>query len=169
MAADDDERQPQGSEFGAAFSMPGHLLRRCHQISVSIFLDECAGLDLTPLQYVSLAALATHGPLDQAALGGVAALDRTTVAVILRNLRERNLVRTETSSKDRRSKVNTITSQGLALLERAHPAVLMAQKRTIDPLSAAERKQFARLLDKIARENNALSRAPQRPRRNKAI
>ena len=33
-------------------NMAGHLLRRCHQIAVAIFLDECAAYDLTPLQFV---------------------------------------------------------------------------------------------------------------------
>src|SRR5580658_10623325 len=61
---------------------PGHLLRRCHQISVAIFLDECQAFDLTPLQYVALSALATLGPMDKATIGGVVALDRTTVAVV---------------------------------------------------------------------------------------
>jgi MarR family transcriptional regulator, lower aerobic nicotinate degradation pathway regulator len=71
---------------------PGHLLRRCHQISVAIFLDECQTFDLTPLQYVTLSALAAHGSMDKATISGAVALDRTTVAVVVKNLEERGLV-----------------------------------------------------------------------------
>ncbi len=66
---------------------PGHLLRRCHQISVAIFLDECQVFDLTPLQYVTLSALATHGPLDKATSGGVVALYANEITVVMKNLR----------------------------------------------------------------------------------
>ena len=40
------------------FTLPGHLLRRCHQIAVAVFLDECRDHDLTPPQFATLAALA---------------------------------------------------------------------------------------------------------------
>jgi hypothetical protein len=32
----------------AFLKTPGHLLPRCHQIAVAIFLDQCQAFDLTP-------------------------------------------------------------------------------------------------------------------------
>lgn len=29
--------------------MPGHLLRRCQQIAVAVFLEECRAFDLSPI------------------------------------------------------------------------------------------------------------------------
>jgi len=146
-------------------ALPGHLLRRCHQISVALFLDECDGLDLTPLQFAVLRTLAVEGPLDQATLGGMAALDRTTVAVVIGKLEARQMLRRAPSAKDRRAKIVSITERGRRLLARAAPAVARAQERTIAPLDADEAAEFLRLLRKLADANNACSRAPMRRRR----
>ena len=149
----------------ALLEMPGHLLRRCHQIAVAVFLDECQAFDLTPPQYVTLAALATHGPLDKATIGGVAALDRTTVAVVIKNLQERGFVSTRASQQDRRAKLNDITAEGLATLQAVQDHAERAQERMLAPLTPKERDEFVRLLGKMAHENNLLSRAPQRAHR----
>jgi MarR family transcriptional regulator, lower aerobic nicotinate degradation pathway regulator len=150
----------------AVLDMPGHLLRRCHQIAVAIFLDEREAFDLTPLQYVALTALATHGPLDKATIGGVSALDRTTVAVVVKNLEERGFVTTRPSEHDRRAKLIEITPKGRDLLSSVQVEVVNAQERTVAPLTAKERAELLRLLRKIAEENNLLSRAPHRAPRS---
>jgi DNA-binding MarR family transcriptional regulator len=141
---------------------PGHLLRRCHQIAVAIFLDECQAFDLTPLQYVTLSALAAHGPMDKATIGGAVALDRTTIAVVVKNLEERGFVTTRPSDQDRRAKLIKITAKGLHLVSSAQAEVAEAQERTVAPLAPKERAELLRLLGKIAEENNLLSRAPHR-------
>jgi DNA-binding MarR family transcriptional regulator len=141
---------------------PGHLLRRCHQISVAIFLDECQAFDLTPLQYVTLSALAAYGSMDKATIGGAVALDRTTVAVVVKNLEERGLVTTRPSDHDRRAKLIKITTKGLNLMSSAQNEAANAQERAVAPLTQKERAELLRLLGKIAEESNFLSRAPHR-------
>lgn len=143
------------------FSMPGHLLRRCHQIAVGIFLEECRSRDLTPLQFVALATLAERGPLDQAALGRVAAFDRTTSATVIRALADRGLVTRRQSRKDKRSKIVTLTGAGETLLGEVQADVDRAQARIVSPLSLREQAQLSRLLGKIADANNGFSRAPR--------
>lgn len=156
-------KSPSGAPATFPFlDMPGHLLRRCHQISVAIFLDECAAFDLTPLQYVALSALATYGPLDKSRIGGVAALDRTTVAVVVKNLEDRGFVTIRPSEHDRRAKLIEITADGRRLLSSVQRNVGNAQERTVAPLSPRERAELMRLLRTIADENNLLSRAPRR-------
>lgn len=145
----------------SAFEMPGHLLRRCHQIAVGIFLEECRPHDLTPLQFVALATLSEKGPMDQAALGRVAALDRTTSAIVIRALAERGLVTRAQSQKDKRSKVVTLTNLGRDLLANVRADIETAQERIVSPLSMRERDQLNRLLEKVAVANNEFSRAPQ--------
>jgi MarR family transcriptional regulator, lower aerobic nicotinate degradation pathway regulator len=141
---------------------PGHLLRRCHQISVAIFLEECQPFDLTPLQYVTLSALTAYGPMDKATIGGAVALDRTTVAVVVKNLEERGLVTTRPSAHDRRAKLIKITAKGLNLMSSAQSEAANAQERAVAPLTQKERTELLRLLGKIADESNFLSRAPLR-------
>lgn len=142
--------------------MPGHLLRRCQQIAVSIFLQECHDLDLTPLQYAVLSALDRHGELDQVRLGGLTALDRTTIGVVVGNLEERGLIERRRSDTDRRYNAITCTQAGRRLVDKAAPAVDAAQRRILAPLTPAERKQFLAFLKRVADGNNRESRAPLR-------
>ena len=139
---------------------PGHLMRRCQQIAVSVFLDECREYDLTPLQFAVLTALLQGGPEDQVHLGGRLALDRTTIGVVVKNLEERGLVTRRVSEKDRRSKPVSITSAGERLIYDAVDGAEAAQDRMLAPLTATERRQFIRLLQKMADGNNSESRAP---------
>ncbi len=139
---------------------PGHLMRRCQQIAVSVFLDECRAFDLTPLQFAVLCELHKAGPRDQAHLGGALALDRTTIGVVVRKLEERGLVGRKVSEKDKRSKPVSITDAGEAMIQLAAAAAETAQDRMLAPLTIAERQQFMRLLRKVADGNNELSRAP---------
>ena len=142
--------------------MPGHLLRRCHQIAVAVFLEECARFDLTPLQYAVLQTLADSGPQDQVTLGGATALDRSTVTVVVRKLEQRYLLERSQSERDGRAKIVSLTKAGSALLREVRPAVDSAQRRITSPLTVAEAATLMQLLDKLARGNNDLSRAPAR-------
>ena len=151
------------AESPAIQGMPGHLLRRCHQIAVAIFLDECR--DLTPLQFVTLAALASQGALDKATIGREVALDRTTIAVVVKNLEERGLVTSRDSDEDRRARLVEITAAGRALVQVVKGDVQRTQERILSPLEPGEQAELVRLLAKMAEVNNLLSRAPQQPRR----
>lgn len=148
--------------FDAIAAMPGHLLRRCQQIAVAIFLQECEALDLTPLQYVVLGALETGGVMDQNRLGGMTALDRTTVGTVLSKLEGRGLVARRRSDTDKRFNVITLTDDGRALLEKAVPAVAETQARILAPLAPDDRNRFLGYLMQIADGNNQQSRAPLR-------
>ena len=143
-----------------ARSTPGYLLRRCHQISVGIFLNHCGDIGITQLQYIALSALEELGPLDQITLGGHCAMDRNTIALVVRKLEQHGLVGRERNPNDRRSMMVTITDAGLALRQEAERAVQAAQEDILAPLNSAERKHLCALLEKIADENNALSRVP---------
>ena len=145
--------------------LPGHLLRRCHQIAVAIFLDECSIYDLTPLQFAVLIVLSEQGPQDQVSLGGEIALDRTTITVVVRNLEERGLIVRDKSGRDQRSKIVSITAQGQAVLGVVLAVVQHAQTRIMAPLTAEEGAQLLKLLEKLAEGNNELSRAPVRKRK----
>jgi len=146
-------------------TMPGHLLRRCHQIAVAIFLEDCAELDLTPLQFAVLQALQGNGPQDQATLGGATAMDRSTTALVVSKLEQRKLLRRKRSSRDQRSRIVTITATGKNLIRRALPMIEAAQQRIVAPLNAEESTRLLELLEKLAQGNNAASRAPQKKRK----
>ena len=157
------EETSQGDIFAEVQTTPGHLLRRFQQIAVSMFLKECREYDLTPLQYAALAALSVSDPLDQVTLGGMIALDRTTIGVVIRNLEARELVVRETSTRDRRSKMIRISPAGTALLTEVRPLVENVQTRLLAPLAIEEQDQLVALMQRVVATHNQESRAPLRP------
>jgi DNA-binding MarR family transcriptional regulator len=157
------EETSQGDIFAEVQTTPGHLLRRFQQIAVSMFLKECREYDLTPLQYAALAALSVSDPLDQVTLGGMIALDRTTISVVIRNLEARELVVRETSTRDRRSKMIRISPAGTALLTEVRPLVENVQARLLAPLETEEQHQLVALMQRVVVAHNQESRAPLRP------
>jgi MarR family transcriptional regulator, lower aerobic nicotinate degradation pathway regulator len=151
-----------GTDAAFFLDMPGHLLRRCQQIAVAVFLEECRSFDLTPLQFAILSALDRFGSMDQVTLGGATALDRTTIIVALKKLEERALITRATSEKDKRANIVAITDAGRQTFRAVSPSVLRAQRSMLSPLNARERAQLIALLKKMADGNNSLSRAPHR-------
>lgn len=141
-------------------SFPGNLLRRCHQISVAIFLEDCAKFELTQLQYATLAALEENGAMDQLTLGQLTALDRNTVAVVVKNMEQRGLLKRERNPEDRRFMQVTISDVGVELRQAAEQAVLKTQADILAPLTDDEQSQLVQLLKKISDKNNDRSRVP---------
>jgi DNA-binding MarR family transcriptional regulator len=141
---------------------PGHLIRRCHQISLGLFLERCAGFDLTPVQYALLKAAEADPGADQITLAGLAALDRSNAARLAAALEARGLLRRAPDPKDRRARRLSLTPEGEALLRRAEAAVRQVQEDFLAPLEPAERRAFVAALGKIAEAHNESSRAPLR-------
>jgi DNA-binding MarR family transcriptional regulator len=141
---------------------PAHLLRRCHQIAVALFLESCAELDLTPMQYAILRAADAEPNLDQISLAGLVALDRSNAARLCAGLEKRGLLRRARDRVDRRALRLSTTAPGKLLLARAEDAVDAVQEALLAPLAASERAAFIAALHKITEAHNEASRAPLR-------
>jgi MarR family transcriptional regulator, lower aerobic nicotinate degradation pathway regulator len=150
------------SKIASLYELPGHLIRRCHQISVAIFLEECAAFGITPQQYAIVRVLAAHDGVDQITVAGLAALNRTTTGELVARLEEQGYLTRVVSSEDRRVKNLFITKAGHALIQAVDAGVQRVQARLLKPLSKTERKAFIGFLARIAEVNNELSRAPLR-------
>ena len=162
------QRTPRNPEFESLYEMPGHLIRRCHQISVALFHQECAAYEITPQQYAVLRVLATHDGIDQITLAGLAAFNRTTAGELGARLEQAGFLTRQDGSDDRRVKNLFITKPGRQLLKDIHAGVRRVQERLLEPLDKTERRQFIACLARIAEVNNELSRAPLRlPRARK--
>ena len=59
---------------------PGHAIRRLHQISVGIFMQEAGDLGVTPVQYAALQTVGNQPGIDQRTLARNIALDASTPA-----------------------------------------------------------------------------------------
>lgn len=140
--------------------MAGHLIRRCHQISVAQFLKDCVSFQITPVQFSLLSALTVYPGVEHTTLTKLVAIDRSTLGGVVSRLEERGLVRVASDSKDRRVKNVFITNAGQKLVRQLHPLVENYQKKLLAPLSEAEQETFIKLLNKIADTNNDISRVP---------
>jgi len=148
----------------AIYAMPGHLIRRLNQVSVSLFHDECAkaGYDLTPVQYAALKAVQKYPGIDQATLAGAIAYDRTTIGGVVGRLEDKGLLRRVPSPEDRRLRLLTLEPAGAAVIAELDPLVWRTQDLMLTGLDAAEKAIFLGLLEKAAEAGNDLSRAPLR-------
>jgi DNA-binding MarR family transcriptional regulator len=147
---------------------PGHLLRRCHQISTALFLQECEPYAITAPQYAVLRVLCEHDRIDQITLAGLGGFNRTTAGELVAKLEAQGYVERADSSEDRRGWSLSITRTGRALVADIDAAVSRVQSRLLEPLRPEERVLFVACLARIAHVNNELSRAPLRaPRRRK--
>jgi len=141
---------------------PGHLIRRAQQIAVSIFLEECAPLDLTPVQYAALLTVRDNPGIDATRLSALAAFDRSTLGNVLERMEAKGLIRRSASKDDRRVKVLHLSTEGARVLAEAEPLAQRAQERILAPLAPADRAVFMHMLAQLVELNNDASRAPLR-------
>ena len=146
------------------YDLPGHLVRRLNQASVSIFMDETAkkGFDLTPVQYAALSAIDATPGLDQATVANHIAYDRVTIGGVVDRLVQKELVRRETNPKDRRARNLVLTEKGAETLAEIRPVVRESQTILLEGLTDGERQELVRLLRKASDAVNDRSRAPLR-------
>ncbi|HAE01417.1 MAG TPA: transcriptional regulator [Rhodospirillaceae bacterium] len=143
-------------------NMPGHLIRRLHQISQSVFAEktQAAGIDLTPVQYAALKTIIRNPGIDQATLAGAIAYDRATIGGVVDRLERKALVQRVPKAQDRRARALTATEVGRQVAERAEPVVTEIQSAMLEGLDGQERSQLIALLDKATQAGNQRSRAP---------
>ena len=128
--------------------MPGHFIRRLQQVAVKLFFARVA-LDITPVQFAALAAVAQRPLIDQARLSALIGYDRATIGGVIGRLESRGWLARSASRADRRVKLVRITPSGRKALARTLPAVKSVQQRLLESLDTGERQRFERLCLKI--------------------
>ena len=144
------------------YDMPGHLIRRMQQLSVSVFANgiKKLGVDLTSPQFAALVVLHKHPGIDQATLGGLIAHDRPTIGGVISRMIDKGLVERKVSDMDRRAKLLKLTDSGEEMLKKLRPEVAKMQSDILPGLTNEERDQFIRLSKKIAEAGNDMTGAP---------
>ncbi|MCJ0763706.1 MarR family winged helix-turn-helix transcriptional regulator [Variovorax terrae] len=128
---------------------PGHLIRRAHQRSVAIFMEETADYGVTPVQFAILNALMDTPGEDQVTLAGQVAFDAATSGSVIGRLEAKGWVRREPDAQDKRRKLLWVTPEGEQAVVRMKRIVGKVQNRIVGPLDAAEREQLLALLHKL--------------------
>ena len=138
----------------AVLDMAGHLIRRLHQQSTSLFAQrtQAAGFDLTPVQFAALDAIHTHPGSDQSRVAEMIGYDRATIGGVIDRLLKKGWVNRVTSTQDRRSRELSLTPEGDRILQALTPLVQALQPDILRPLNESEQAFYLHLTRRVVWE-----------------
>lgn len=103
--------------------------------------------------FVVLTSLSEQGPASQAALGRRLWIDRSDLHAILNDLEADGLIARVRDESDRRRNVVELTRAGKAALARLDKRVDAAQNALLARLTAADRRELRRLLERVVQDD----------------
>ena len=158
-----EDQGADGRSLDGLYRRPGFLLRRAHQISSAIFLEETANLGITTTQYGAMVVLRARGALDQVGIATLVGIDRSTTALVVSKLEEAGYIERRDDDVDKRRKIITLSKAGHAMLDRVAEPAQRARERALEPFSAKDAGKFLALLERFVDVFNEQTRAPIRP------
>jgi DNA-binding MarR family transcriptional regulator len=142
------------------YRRPGFMIRRAHQIAVSLFVEETGALGITSTQYGILFVLKHRPGIDQISVAKLLGLDRSTTGMVVNKLTHAGLVRRHVAAPDRRRRSLHLTQAGEKMLARLAAPAERARARVLSPLDPRERALFLKMLDKLTGSFNGSTRVP---------
>jgi DNA-binding MarR family transcriptional regulator len=149
------------------YRRPGFLIRRVHQIAVSLFVEETGKLGVTNRQYGIMFVLKHRPGIDQISVANLLGLDRSTTGMVLTKLENDGLVSRSVDARDRRRHSLQLTRSGRRLLSELAEPARRAQARLLSVFTSHEQTLFLQLLDKLTQEFNGSTRIPLDPHRTR--
>ena len=101
-------------------------------------------------------SFARHARTGSELAGDWMTLDRTTISTLVFRLEQQGLIERAVNGADRRARMLRLTPVGKALHDRVRPKSQAAQDRILDVLTAAERRAFIEMLDRVIEANGSL-------------
>ncbi len=132
---------------------PEYLIRRVHQLAVASFSQACADLGLTPAQYTAMFMLRGHPRIGQNELGRLVALDRSTISMVVRSLRERGWVKAADDANDRRKTLLELTNEGRLVVAVAEQRSTQAGEQLLSVFDKRQSDLFMSLLKRLVATN----------------
>ncbi len=142
------------------YHRPGFMIRRAHQIAMSIFIEEAAEHALTTTQHGALIVVSRLPGVDQIGVSRLMGLDKSTAGLVISNLVARKLLARTADKRDSRRHHLRITRAGERMLEAVAAGVARAQERLLRPFTAAERRTLIELLQRLIDAFNDVTRTP---------
>jgi MarR family transcriptional regulator, lower aerobic nicotinate degradation pathway regulator len=147
-------------DLKALYVRPGFMIRRGHQIAVSLFEAECAELGVTNTQFGVMYILRARPGIDQITLAGLIGFDRSTTALVVKKLEHAGYATRSPALDDRRRNVLNLTSRGEQMLVKLKTPARKAQERLLAAFEPAEATMFMALLAKLVASFNDSVRTP---------
>jgi DNA-binding MarR family transcriptional regulator len=157
----------QNDPLDELYRRPGFMIRRMHQIAVSLFIEETGKLGVTNRQYGILFVLEHRPGIDQISVANLLGLDRSTTGMVLKKLEEDGLVVRSIEVRDRRRHSLQLTRSGKRLLSQLAGPAQRARARVLAAFTPDEQTLFLQLLDKFTRAFNESTRVPLDPFRSR--
>ena len=129
---------------------PGHLIRRCQQRAIDLFVEEVGDGGPTPRQFAVLLTVYQNPGMMQAELVRITGIDRSTLAEILRRLTDRGQIARARTAADQRANALELTPAGEAALLAAFDAAERAQRRILEPVAPDRRGEAMAMLALLA-------------------
>lgn len=142
--------QPSDATLEVLYSSPEFLIRRAHQVASATFAQACADLDITPSQYAVLFALRQHADVGQNAIGRLVSLDRSTTSLVVRSLKDRQLVTVAFDPADRRKTFLRLSDQGRMLLADAETRSARSNQALLSVFDNRQAVEFLVMLQRFA-------------------
>jgi DNA-binding MarR family transcriptional regulator len=158
---------PAKNPLDALYGRLGFMLRRAHQIAISLFYEETGELHITTTQFGILHLLKHQPGLDQITVAKLLGLDRSTTGMVLTKLEKAGLVGRRVGKTDRRKRSLALTPAGERMLKRLKEPARRTMERQLSAFKPRERMLFLQMLDKFTRTFNESTRVPLEAYRTK--
>jgi DNA-binding MarR family transcriptional regulator len=133
------------------YKQPGHLIRRAHQFSTAVFMEQAKLVSLTPVQFSALIVISDRPGIDAKRVSDLIFFDPSTIGNVLDRLEKRGLIIRKPGIEDRRTKRLFLTAAGDAVIQKIVKRVPEIAKRILAPLPAKDRQQFVSLLSRLVK------------------
>jgi MarR family transcriptional regulator, lower aerobic nicotinate degradation pathway regulator len=144
------------------YDRPGFLIRRAHQIAVSLFLAEAEQKvpGITTTQFGAMIILRAKGSLDQTSLSRLVGMDRSTAALVVTKLEASGYIERKEDPHDKRRKNLVLTPAGHAALQKLAGPAESSKDQILSVFNERDAEIFIQLLKKLVNASNDLARAP---------
>lgn len=129
--------------------LPSWLASQLARRGAALVGETLAQAGVRRQHFAVLTSLAEQGAASQAELGRRLWIDRSDLHALVTELDRDGLVARVRDPEDRRRNLVTLTANGKALLRRLDKRVDAAQTALLKPLSATERRELIRLLERV--------------------
>jgi DNA-binding MarR family transcriptional regulator len=131
-------------------TVAGHLIRRCQQRALDVFVAEVGEDGPTPTQFAVLLNVFQNPGMSQTALVRASGIDRSTLTEILRRMIDRGLISRTRLKEDQRANALTLTEAGEEMLAAAFEGAARTQDRILDPVPPELRDTAVEILYLLA-------------------
>ena len=137
-------------DYDVLDSLLGYALRRAQVGMFLAFHAATRGQDITPPRFTALVIVAANPGIGQSVLGQVLGIARSGAMMLADWMEERGLVERRRRPNDGRSWGVHLTPKGERLLAEMKRRVIAEDRKRARVLSAKERRELLRLLEKLA-------------------